>query len=96
MHDAVELVKALAWPCVVMYFILRFHKQILSLLSEMQGVVRRVHTAQGFGMQVELEKIGDELPVAEKQAQGLSQPVPPVPSLSQTLNTQGSGLDATF
>jgi len=84
MHETVELIKALAWPCVVVYFLVRFHKQIASLMSEMPRVVQRVRSAHGLGLEIELDKIGNELPVAERQAQLLSLPMPPVPTLNKT------------
>jgi hypothetical protein len=79
-HELVELVKALAWPCVVLYIVVKFQTGIKSLLNEMPRVVRRVRSAHGLGVEIELDKIGDELPVAARQAQLLSLQMPEVPA----------------
>jgi len=79
MHEAVEFTKALAWPVVVLFIVLRFQKPIGSLLGELPGVARRLRSAQALGLEIRLERIGEELPVAEQQAQSLSLSLPPVP-----------------
>jgi hypothetical protein len=76
MHEWVELVKALAWPCVVLIIVSIYQGQIRSLLNELPNVVRRVRSAHGLGVEVELDKIDYELPSAEQQAQLLSLPSP--------------------
>ena len=80
MHEIVELVKALAWPVVAMYFIVKFQRGIGALLNEMPSVIRRVRSAQGLGIEIELEKIGEELPIAELKSQSLSFREPPKPA----------------
>lgn len=84
MHEIVELIKALAWPCVVMYFIVKFRSQIGSLLGEMPSVVRRMRSAHALGLEIELDRIGEELPLAERQAQQLSLQLPTVPTREKT------------
>jgi len=83
MHEAVEPVKALAWPCVVLYFLLRFHSQIVLLLSEMPNAVRRVRSAHGLGIDIKLDKLGEELPIADSQARQLSLGMPAEPKPSK-------------
>jgi hypothetical protein len=50
----------------------RFHRQIAAFLSELPNVVRRVRTAHGLGVEIELDKMGGELPIAERQVRLLS------------------------
>ncbi len=78
-HEIVELVKALAWPSVAVYIVVKFQAQIRQLLNEMPRVVQRMRSAHGLGLEIELDRIGDELPVAEIQAQSLSLRLPAVP-----------------
>lgn len=82
-HDAVELVKALAWPAVVVFFGIRFFPQLQSLLNELPSVMRRVQSAHGLGINVELNKIGEELPFVERQAPTLSLKLPDVPHATE-------------
>jgi hypothetical protein len=89
MHEFVELVKALAWPSVVSWIVIMFRTEIRSLLKEAPGVVRRMRSAQGLGVEIELDKIGEELPSAELQAQTISLPIKPPPT-----KMDGSSLDA--
>lgn len=88
-HEIVELIKALAWPCVAMYIVVRFQTEIRALLNEMPSVIRRVRSAHGLGVEIELEKIGDELPVAELQAPLLSLRMPSVPPVPTPTETRG-------
>ena len=83
-HEAVELIKALAWPCVVLYVVVKFQAEIRLLLNEMPRAVRRMRSAHGLGVEIELDKIGDELPLAELQAQSLSLQLPSVPVPTNT------------
>ena len=82
-HEFVELIRALAWPCVVLYVVAKFQTEIRSLLHEMPRVVRRMRSAHGLGVEIELDKeldkIGDELPLAELQALSLSPRAKPSP-----------------
>jgi hypothetical protein len=71
MHETVELIKALAWPGVVLIFLAMYHGQIRSLLNELPNVIRRVRSAHGLGVEFELDKIDEELPSAEREAQSL-------------------------
>src|SRR5258707_1849424 len=57
MHEMVELIKALAWPGVAMYFVVKFRSEIGALLDEMPSVIRRMRSAHGLGVEIELEKI---------------------------------------
>ena len=72
MHEAVELVKALAWPTVVLFFLVRYHRPIRKILDALPAVIHRVRSAHGLGVEIELDKIADELPIAERQALSLS------------------------
>jgi hypothetical protein len=85
MHEIVELVKAIMWPGVVLIFLTMYHRQIGSLLNELPNVVRRVRSAHGLGVEIELDKIRGELPIAEQQARSLSLPMPPVPMPDMTV-----------
>jgi hypothetical protein len=78
-HEAVELVKALAWPCVVMYFLLRFRSQIVSVLEELPGALRRMRSAHGLGVEIELDRISEGLPLARREALALELKMPLVP-----------------
>jgi len=82
-HEIVELVRALAWPLVVLFFGWRFEPEIRSLLLEMPGALRRMKSAHGLGIEVELDKIGSEINIASDQAQALQpQPIePPKPKM---------------
>lgn len=71
-HDILELVKALAWPSVTVWIVLKFEPGITSLLGELPTLARRMRSAHGLGIEIELEKLDSELPVAEQQAQELS------------------------
>ncbi|MGA3011818.1 MAG: hypothetical protein ABSD72_16285 [Terracidiphilus sp.] len=91
MHETVELIKAiaelisaLAWPCVAVYFLVRFHRQIASLLGELPNAVRRARSVHAPGVEIELNQIGAELPIAERQASMLSLQLPPVPAPNKT------------
>jgi hypothetical protein len=81
MHEWVELIKAIAWPFVVLYFLVRFHSQIGLLLREMPDAVRRVRSAHGLGVDIRLDRLGDELTLADSEARQLSlnMPVEPKP-----------------
>ena len=79
MHEAVELIKALAWPCVVFYFLIRFHSELKSLLREMPDAIRRMRSAHGLGVEIELDKIGSELQIAGEEARALSLQMPTEP-----------------
>ena len=82
MHEFVELVKALAWPLVVLVVVLLFRKEIRSLLEEMPTVVKRLRSVEALGAKAELETLestSKELPAAEPQAKLLSLPVPQIP-----------------
>ena len=79
MHEAVELVKALAWPCVVVYFLVRFHAQIVCVLNEKPHAVRRIRSAHGLGMDVKLDNLGEELSIAGPEARQLSLEMPTEP-----------------
>jgi hypothetical protein len=77
LHDIFELVKALAWPCVTVYIVVKFGSGITSLLNELPPLVRRVRSAHGLGIEIELDRLSEELPLAEQQAQALTlEPVP--------------------
>jgi hypothetical protein len=82
MHEAVELVKALRWPCVVIYLSVRFGSEIGSLLVELTRVVRRVRSARALGIKFEFEQLEVALPVAERETPliRLKNPVEPRPS----------------
>jgi hypothetical protein len=88
MHEAVELVKAVAWPLVVLYFLLYYRKEIQGLLREMPDVVRRMRSAHGLGLEIELDKIGTDLPAAEAEAKNVVLPLPATPTPKQ-LTDQG-------
>ena len=90
MHETVELIKAIAelinaiaWPCVAVYFLVRFHRQIASLLSELPNAVRRARFVHAPGVEIELNQIGAELPIAERQATMLSLQLPTKPELGK-------------
>ena len=87
----VELVKALAWPLLWLFIVLMFRKEIRSLLSELPSIVRRMRSAHGLGVEIELDKIGEELPSAELQAPTVSLRMPPLPLPPKT---DGSSADA--
>ncbi len=78
-HEFVELIKALAWPCVVLYVVAKFQTEIRSLLHEMPRVFRRMRSAHGLGVEIELDKIDEELPLAERQVLSLSPRTEPAP-----------------
>ena len=84
MHETVELVKAIAWPSVAVYFLVRFHSQVASLLNELPNVVRRVRSAHGLGVEIELGRIGGELTIAEQEARTLSLRMPTEPKPTKT------------
>jgi iron-sulfur cluster repair protein YtfE (RIC family) len=44
MHETVELIRALAWPCVVVIFLVLFHRQVASLLNELPKAIQRVRS----------------------------------------------------
>ena len=84
-HEFVELVKALAWPLVVLVIVLLFSNEIRSLLKEMPNVVRRLRSVEALGAKAELETLDStsrELPAAEAQAKLLSLPIPQIPGSS--------------
>lgn len=83
MHEAVELVKAVAWPLVVLYFLLYYRTEIRRLLKEMPYVVRRMRSAHGLGLEIELDRIGTELPGAEAEAKNVVLPMPSTPTPKQ-------------
>jgi hypothetical protein len=83
-HETVELIKAIAWPCVVVYFLLRFNRQIASLLNELPNAVQRLRSAHGLGVEIELDKIGGELTIAEQEAKTLSLQMPMEPKPTKT------------
>jgi hypothetical protein len=64
----------------VLYVVAKFQAEIRSLLREMPHVVRRMRSAHGLGVEIELDRIADELPLAERQAQLLSLKLPKVPT----------------
>jgi hypothetical protein len=82
MHEVVELVKALAWPCVAFYFLVRFGSEIRLLLIEVPSLFRRVRTARALGVKFELDRLELDLKLAEKDAHHvrLKPPKEPLPS----------------
>jgi hypothetical protein len=60
-------------------FPLRFHTQIGLLLREMPNAVRRVRSAHGLGVDIRLDKLGEELSIADSQARQLSLGMPAEP-----------------
>lgn len=52
-------------------------------MHELPFLVRRMRSAHGLGIEIELDKIGDELPRAELQAQSLTLKLPEVPALKK-------------
>lgn len=84
MHETVELIRALAWPCVVVIFLVLFHRQVASLLNELPKAIQRVRSVHAPGVEIKLDMIGVELSVAEKQATMISLQLPPVPAPNKT------------
>ncbi len=74
-HDVVELVKALAWPVVAVLFGFRFDKELRSLLLEMPAALRRIKSAHGLGIEIELDRLKGEVDEAAKETKTL-QPEP--------------------
>ena len=81
-HEFVELVKALAWPLVVLVIVLLFSNEIRSLLKEMPNVVRRLRSVEALGAKAELETLDSTSKAAEPQAKLFSLPVPQIPGSS--------------
>jgi hypothetical protein len=79
LHEIVELVKALAWPLVVVLFGFTFKTEIRALLKEIPGLFRRVRTAEGLGLKVALDELGAELTITQKEVDPLVLPAPPIP-----------------
>jgi len=87
LREFVELVKALAWPLLWLCIVLMFRKEIRSLLREMPSIVRRMRSAHGLGVEIELDRIGEELPSAELQASStFSLPIIPPPTKTDGSN----------
>jgi hypothetical protein len=82
MHEWVELVKALRWPCVVIYLSVRFGSEIRQLLTDVPELFRRVRSARAMGVKVELfeQRLKVELPAAERETQLMRLKPPPVPT----------------
>jgi len=80
-HEFVELVKALAWPLVVIVTVLLFRNEIRSLLKEMPNAVKRL-SVEALGAKVVLETLDSTSKAAEPQAKLLSLPVPQIPGSS--------------
>jgi hypothetical protein len=81
LHEIVELVKAVAWPCVALTFLFKFQSEIRQMLTEVPNLFRRVRTARGFGFKVELvERLEAILPAAERETPLMQLKEPPVPT----------------
>jgi hypothetical protein len=87
LHEVVELVKALAWPCVVIFILLRFRRQISQLLDELPFAVRRMRSAHGLGVEIEMERLDTELPLAGQEARQIALKLPTPPELKS--NNEG-------
>ena len=90
MHEYVELVKALVWPIVVLIVVLMFRKELRCLMREMPNVVRRMRSAHALGVEIELDKLGEELVGAESKASSVSLPMPPALLPSPSRNDGGT------
>jgi hypothetical protein len=81
LHEIIELVKALAWPSVAMFFLVHFRRQIRSMLTEIPGMFRRMRTANALGVKLELDGLEADLTIAQRETAQLQLPggtVPPV------------------
>jgi hypothetical protein len=72
LHDILQLAGQLAWPLVALYFMIKFGPAITALLNELPLLVRRMRSAHGLGVEIELDRLDVELPVAEQQAHSLT------------------------
>jgi hypothetical protein len=54
MHEVVELVKALAWPCVAFYFLVRFAREIRLLLIEVPNLISTRSNCARPGCQIRI------------------------------------------
>jgi hypothetical protein len=88
LHEIVELVKALAWPLVVLFVVFKFGPEIRSLLSEIPSFSRRVRTADLLGAKIELEALGHDLSLAQKEAPRLALPPGEVPLRNEGGSTE--------
>jgi hypothetical protein len=79
LHEFVELVKAVAWPCVALIFLIKFKVEIRLLLTEVPALVRRMRTAHVPGVKVEFNQLERSLPVAERETPLIELKEPDVP-----------------
>ena len=82
MHEVVELVKAIAWPLVALYVLISYRNELRDTLYEMPNLVRRMRSAHGLGIEVQLDKLENELPKAQAEAQTLVLNAPDPPALN--------------
>jgi hypothetical protein len=81
LHEIIELVKALAWPSVAMFFLVYFRRQIRSMLTELPGMFRRMRSANALGVTLELDGLGDDLTIAQQKTAQLQLPGGEVPTI---------------
>lgn len=80
LHEIVELVKGVAWPGVVFFFLVRFRPEIKQLLTELPKTFRRLRSAEGLGLKVELDVLDADLRVAQEETAHLELPAGRDPS----------------
>jgi hypothetical protein len=80
LHEIIELVKALAWPSVAMFFLVYFRRQIRSMLTELPGMFRRMRSANALGVTLELDGLEADLTIAQQETAQLRLPPGQVPS----------------
>jgi hypothetical protein len=80
LHEIVELVRAVAWPGIALYFLVKFRREIRQLLTELPSAVRRVRSAHALGMKVELDGLEADLTIAQRETAHLRLKPGKVPS----------------
>jgi hypothetical protein len=81
MRDWADLLRAIAWPLVVLIAIFRFHGVLSALLS-------RVVRAEAMGVKVSLEKLDKDIVKAEVGVRKLKTRLPEVPQPSERTATE--------
>lgn len=76
-----DLLRAVAWPAVVFFFLWYFRKEIKQVLAAVPLALGRLRSAKMPGVELTLERVELRLPQAEREAKGLQLPPGEVPQL---------------